>query len=106
MTPVPPSPHFFPFLGGAAASGLHMTPYSPQAGHFFGLQRVSMLLPHFSQVKVAIDLPPIDEMSLKFKVQGSRFKVQSQSQSQSQVQGQGQGRGSKREKPLTLNFGL
>jgi hypothetical protein len=31
---------------------------SPQTGHFLGLQRVSTLLPHFSQVKTAILLPP------------------------------------------------
>jgi hypothetical protein len=71
-------------LGGAAASGLHMVPDSPQAVHFLGLQRVSNLLPHFSQVKTAIDLPPMDEI-----VQSSKFKVQSK------VRGQG----SKREKP-------
>jgi hypothetical protein len=28
-----------------------MVPVSLQAGHFLGLQRVSTLLPHFSQVK-------------------------------------------------------
>ena len=42
-----------PFLG-ADASALHMLPVSLQAGHFLGLQRVSTLLPHFSQVKTAI----------------------------------------------------
>jgi hypothetical protein len=31
-----------------------MLPDSLQAGHFLGLQRVSTLLPHFSQVKTAI----------------------------------------------------
>jgi hypothetical protein len=31
-----------------------MQPDSPQSGHFFGLQRVSTALPHFSQVKVAM----------------------------------------------------
>jgi hypothetical protein len=45
---------YFGFLGGAEASTLHMTPDSLQAGHFFGLQRVSTLLPHFSQVKTAM----------------------------------------------------
>ena len=62
-------PYFFPFLGGLPASTLHMVPDSPQALHFLGLQRVSTLLPHFSQVKTAIALPPID------RVQSSRFKV-------------------------------
>ena len=33
---------------------LHMVPESLQAGHFLGLQRVSTLLPHFSQVKTAM----------------------------------------------------
>jgi hypothetical protein len=61
--------YFFPFLGGAAVPSLHMVPDSPQALHFLGLQRVSTLLPHFSQVKTAIDLPPIGEMSSRFKVQ-------------------------------------
>jgi hypothetical protein len=42
-------------LGGVAgASFLHMVPVSLQAGHFLGLQRVSTLLPHFSQVKTAM----------------------------------------------------
>jgi hypothetical protein len=31
-----------------------MVPVSLQAGHFLGLQRVSTLLPHFSQVKTAM----------------------------------------------------
>jgi hypothetical protein len=31
-----------------------MLPVSLQAGHFLGLQRVSTLLPHFSQVKTAM----------------------------------------------------
>jgi hypothetical protein len=31
-----------------------MVPDSLQAGHFLGLQRVSTLLPHFSQVKTAM----------------------------------------------------
>jgi hypothetical protein len=31
-----------------------MQPVSLQAEHFLGLQRVSMLAPHFSQVKTAI----------------------------------------------------
>ena len=66
--PAPPSSYFFPFLGGLPASSLHMVPDSPQAAHFLGLQRVSTLLPHFSQVKTAIDLPPIGELSSKFKV--------------------------------------
>jgi phage terminase large subunit-like protein len=35
-----------------------MTPVSLQAGHFLGLQRVSTLLPHFSQVKTAMITPP------------------------------------------------
>jgi hypothetical protein len=52
--------YFFPFLGGAAVSCLHMVPDSPQALHFLGLQRVSTLLPHFSQVKTAIALPPVN----------------------------------------------
>jgi hypothetical protein len=47
-----------------------MVPDSPQEVHFLGLQRVSMLLPHFSQVKVAISFPPIIKI-----VQGSKFKV-------------------------------
>jgi hypothetical protein len=51
--------YFFFSLGWGAASGLHMTPVSPQAGHFLGLQRVSTLLPHFSQVKTAMNIPPI-----------------------------------------------
>jgi hypothetical protein len=42
------------FLGDAGASTLHMVPDSLQAGHFLGLQRVSTLLPHFSQVKTAM----------------------------------------------------
>jgi hypothetical protein len=46
--------YFFPFWGGGAASALHMAPVSPQALHFLGLQRVSTLLPHFSQVKTAM----------------------------------------------------
>jgi hypothetical protein len=54
-----------------------MVPDSPQAVHFLGLQRVSTLLPHFSQVKTAIALPPIDELSSKFKVQGSKSKSRS-----------------------------
>ena len=33
---------------------MHMVPVSLQAGHFLGLQRVSTLLPHFSQVKTAM----------------------------------------------------
>jgi hypothetical protein len=32
-----------------------MAPVSPQAGHFLGLQRVSTGLPHFSQVKTAMN---------------------------------------------------
>jgi hypothetical protein len=52
--PEPPALYFFPFLGGAAASTLHMAPVSPQELHFLGLQRVSTLLPHFSQVKTAM----------------------------------------------------
>jgi len=47
--------YFFSFLGGEAVTSLHMVPDSPQAVHFLGLQRVSMLLPHFSQVKTAMD---------------------------------------------------
>ena len=47
------SAHLF-FLGGAGASTLHMVPDSLQDGHFLGLQRVSTLLPHFSQVKTAM----------------------------------------------------
>jgi hypothetical protein len=35
-----------------------MLPVSLQAGHFLGLQRVSTLLPHFSQVKTAMIIPP------------------------------------------------
>jgi hypothetical protein len=35
-----------------------MLPVSLQAGHFLGLQRVSTLLPHFSQVKTAMITPP------------------------------------------------
>jgi hypothetical protein len=35
-----------------------MVPVSLQAGHFLGLQRVSTLLPHFSQVKTAMITPP------------------------------------------------
>jgi hypothetical protein len=35
-----------------------MVPDSLQAGHFLGLQRVSTLLPHFSQVKTAMITPP------------------------------------------------
>jgi hypothetical protein len=31
-----------------------MHPGSPQAEHFLGLQRVSMLAPHFSQTKTAM----------------------------------------------------
>jgi hypothetical protein len=50
--------YFLSFLGAGAASCLHMVPVSLQAGHFLGLQRVSTLLPHFSQVKTAIDKPP------------------------------------------------
>jgi hypothetical protein len=46
--------YFFPFLGGAAVSVLHMVPFSPQAAHFLGLQRVSMVAPHFSQVNTAM----------------------------------------------------
>ena len=61
--PAPIIPYFLPFLGGAAASCLHMVPVSPQALHFLGLQRVSMLLPHFSQVKVAIGFPPFADFS-------------------------------------------
>jgi hypothetical protein len=43
-----------PFFLGAGASCLHIQPVSPHSGHFFGLQRVSTTLPHFSQVKVAM----------------------------------------------------
>ena len=46
--------YFLSFLGAGAASCLHMVPDSLQAGHFLGLQRVSTLLPHFSQVKTAM----------------------------------------------------
>jgi hypothetical protein len=35
-----------------------MVPDSLQAGHFLGLQRVSTLLPHFSQVKTPMITPP------------------------------------------------
>jgi hypothetical protein len=45
---------YFFFLGDAGASTLHMLPDSLQAGHFFGLQRVSTFSPHFSQVKTAM----------------------------------------------------
>jgi hypothetical protein len=31
-----------------------MQPVSPQAAHFLGLQRVSMVAPHFSQVNTAM----------------------------------------------------
>jgi hypothetical protein len=34
-----------------------MVPFSPQAAHFFGLQRVSIWWPHFSQVKTAMGIP-------------------------------------------------
>jgi hypothetical protein len=50
--------HFL-FLGGAG-SALHMVLVSPQWEHFLGLQRVSILLPHFSQVKTAIAEPPVN----------------------------------------------
>jgi hypothetical protein len=46
--------YFFPFLGAVAFSSLHMQPCSPQATHFLGLQRVSTVAPHFSQVNTAI----------------------------------------------------
>jgi hypothetical protein len=49
--------YFLPFLAGAG-SDLHMVPVSLQEGHFWGLQRVSTLLPHFSQVKMAMVMPP------------------------------------------------
>jgi hypothetical protein len=52
-----PAAYFF-FLGGAGSAALHMVPASLQAGHFLGLQRVSTLLPHFSQVKTAMMKPP------------------------------------------------
>ncbi len=68
ITSAPPGSYFFSFLGEAAVTSLHMVPDSPQAVHFLGLQRVSRLLPHFSQVKVAIGFPPIKKI-----VQGSRF---------------------------------
>jgi hypothetical protein len=64
------SDYFFSFLGGAAVTSLHMVPDSPQEVHFLGLQRVSMLLPHFSQVKVAMGFPPIKKI-----VPGLRFKI-------------------------------
>jgi hypothetical protein len=35
-----------------------MVPDALQAGHFFGLQRVSTFSPHFSQVKTAMIIPP------------------------------------------------
>ena len=50
--------YFLSCLGAGAASCLHMVPVSLQAGHFLGLQRVSTLLPHFSQVKTAMITPP------------------------------------------------
>jgi hypothetical protein len=46
--------YFFLAFLAAGFSALHMTPVSPQWGHFLGLQRVSTGLPHFSQVKMAI----------------------------------------------------
>jgi hypothetical protein len=37
------SGYFLPFLVGAEVSALLMVAFSPQAGHFPGLQRVSIL---------------------------------------------------------------
>jgi hypothetical protein len=63
--------YFAPFFGGAAS--LHMVPASLQEGHFLGLQRVSTLLPHFSQVKTAIDTPPDDSRIIIEKIQGVKY---------------------------------
>jgi hypothetical protein len=45
-----------------------MVPDSLQAGHFLGLQRVSTLLPHFSQVKTAMGF-----LQMKLNHQGRRL---------------------------------
>jgi hypothetical protein len=54
MTAVEQNCYLPDFFLGAEASCLHMPPDSPHSGHFFGLQRVSTTLPHFSQVNVAM----------------------------------------------------
>jgi len=46
--------YFLPFLGAAGFSSLHMQAVSPQMWHFLGLQRVSMVAPHFSHLNTAI----------------------------------------------------